>query len=99
MPVVCISRSQASSAPEEAGVDSVVYNPIDVDSWPVGYIKDDYLLFVARVGDARVDLLFERVGHKQDSVALTDVAVDGNLDVVLEIPRAPAHDASVAPPP
>jgi hypothetical protein len=52
-----------------------------------------------RVGDARVDLLFERVGHKQDSVALTDVAVDGNLDVVLEIPRTPAHDVSAAPPP
>jgi glycogen debranching enzyme len=50
-----------------------------------------------RVGDAHVDLLFERVAHKRDSVALTDVAVDGNLDVVLEIPRAPDRDVSLAP--
>ncbi|HTE63081.1 MAG TPA: glycogen debranching N-terminal domain-containing protein [Solirubrobacteraceae bacterium] len=37
-----------------------------------------------RVGDAGVDLLFERVA---DSVALTDVQVDGDLDVVLELAR------------
>ena len=36
------------------------------------------------VGDARVDLLFERVG-RGDSVALTDAKVKGRLDVVLEI--------------
>ncbi|HEY2656344.1 MAG TPA: glycogen debranching N-terminal domain-containing protein [Solirubrobacteraceae bacterium] len=36
------------------------------------------------VGDARVDLLFERVG-RGDSVALTDAKVEGRLDVVLEI--------------
>jgi hypothetical protein len=42
-----------------------------------------------RVGDARVDLLFERVGHRAESVALTDVRIDGQLDVVLEILRAP----------
>jgi glycogen debranching enzyme len=41
-----------------------------------------------RVADARVDLLFERVAHRTDSVALTDVRVDGDLDVLLEIPRA-----------
>jgi glycogen debranching enzyme len=39
-----------------------------------------------RIGGARVDLLFERVAHRADSVALTDVHVDGDLDVVLEIP-------------
>src|SRR5207302_571954 len=38
-----------------------------------------------RVGDARVDLLFERVAERRDSVALTDVRIDGQLDVVLEI--------------
>jgi glycogen debranching enzyme len=38
-----------------------------------------------RVGEARVDLLFERVAHRADSVALTDVRVDGELDVTLEI--------------
>jgi glycogen debranching enzyme len=37
-----------------------------------------------RVGDARVDLLFERVAQG-DNVALTDVRIDGRLDVVLEI--------------
>jgi glycogen debranching enzyme len=42
-----------------------------------------------RVGDARVDLLFERVAQRVGSVAVTDVKVDGQLDVVLEIPRAP----------
>jgi glycosyltransferase involved in cell wall biosynthesis len=47
--VVCISRSQAGYAPPEAQVRSVVYNPIDVDSWPVGYRKEDYLLFMARM--------------------------------------------------
>jgi glycosyltransferase involved in cell wall biosynthesis len=47
--VVCISKNQASYAPEAARVRAVVYNPIDVDSWPVGYQKDDYLLFMARM--------------------------------------------------
>jgi glycosyltransferase involved in cell wall biosynthesis len=46
--LVCISRSQASSAPEGANVAGVVYNPIDVESWPVGYHKQDYLLWVGR---------------------------------------------------
>jgi glycogen debranching enzyme len=36
-----------------------------------------------RVGDAGVDLLFERV-ERDGSVALTDVRIDGRLDVVLE---------------
>jgi glycogen debranching enzyme len=38
-----------------------------------------------RVADARVDLLFERVAQRSDSVALTDVQIEGDLDVVLEI--------------
>jgi glycogen debranching enzyme len=37
------------------------------------------------VGDARVDLLFERVAGRPDSVALTDAHVDGDIDVVLRI--------------
>lgn len=45
-----------------------------------------------RVGGAHVDLLFERVGERSNSVALTDAKIDGELDVVLEIPRAPDHD-------
>jgi hypothetical protein len=40
-----------------------------------------------QVAGASVDLLFERVAHRADSVALTDVQVEGDLDVVLEIPR------------
>jgi len=40
-----------------------------------------------RIGDASVDLLFERVGRHLDHVALTDVQVDGDLTVVLEIDR------------
>ena len=52
-----------------------------------------------RVGDATVDLLFERVAHRSDSVALTDVKVDGQLDVVLEILRSPEREpqSQVAP--
>jgi hypothetical protein len=48
-----------------------------------------------RVGDARVDLLCERVAQKRESVALTDVKVDGQLDVVLEIPRTRRQDGLV----
>ena len=40
-----------------------------------------------RIGEAHVDLVFERVAHRAESVALTDVKVDGQLDVVLEILR------------
>jgi glycosyltransferase involved in cell wall biosynthesis len=46
--VVCISRSQAGMAPPGADVKAVVYNPIDVEAWPVGYQKQDYLLWVGR---------------------------------------------------
>jgi glycogen debranching enzyme len=41
-----------------------------------------------RVSEARVNLLFERIAPRADSVALSDVQVEGSLDVVLEIPRA-----------
>jgi glycogen debranching enzyme len=40
-----------------------------------------------RVGEARVDLVFERVRPGGNSVALTDVQIEGELDVVLEIRR------------
>jgi glycosyltransferase involved in cell wall biosynthesis len=46
--VVCISRSQAGMAPPGADVRGVVYNPIDVEAWPVGYLKQDYLLWLGR---------------------------------------------------
>jgi glycosyltransferase involved in cell wall biosynthesis len=46
--LVCISRAQADMAPPGAGVDSVVYNPIDIDAWPVGYEKQDWLLWLGR---------------------------------------------------
>jgi glycosyltransferase involved in cell wall biosynthesis len=46
--LVCISRSQASMAPERPGAPSVVYNPIDVDAWPVALDKQDYLVWVGR---------------------------------------------------
>jgi glycosyltransferase involved in cell wall biosynthesis len=47
--VVCISHAQAGTGPDGLTVSSVVYNPIDVDSWPVGLSKQDYLLFMARM--------------------------------------------------
>jgi glycosyltransferase involved in cell wall biosynthesis len=46
--LACISRSQARMAPAEAGEPAVVYNPIDIDSWPVGLTKQDFLLWVGR---------------------------------------------------
>jgi glycosyltransferase involved in cell wall biosynthesis len=51
--LVCISQSQRSYAPPEAKARTVVYNPIDVDAIPVGYEKDDYLLWVARMTDEK----------------------------------------------
>jgi glycosyltransferase involved in cell wall biosynthesis len=46
--LVCISRSQASYAPAGANVSAVVYNPINVDSWPWKQHKEDYLLWLGR---------------------------------------------------
>jgi glycosyltransferase involved in cell wall biosynthesis len=46
--LVCISRSQAGYAPAGANVSAVVYNPIDVDSWPWKRHKEDYLLWLGR---------------------------------------------------
>jgi len=47
--IVCISHSQASFAPERTEVAGVVHNPIDVNSWPVGYQKEDWLLWLGRI--------------------------------------------------
>jgi glycosyltransferase involved in cell wall biosynthesis len=47
--VVCISQAQARMAPDPGIVDAVVYNPIDVDNWPVGYEKQDFLLWLGRM--------------------------------------------------
>jgi glycosyltransferase involved in cell wall biosynthesis len=46
--IVCISGAQADMAPPGAGVNAVVFNPIDFDAWPVGYEKDDYLFWIGR---------------------------------------------------
>ncbi|MFL5955475.1 MAG: glycosyltransferase family 4 protein [Gaiellaceae bacterium] len=46
--VVCISQSQASMAPPGADVKQVVFNPMDVESWPIGYEKLDYLFWIGR---------------------------------------------------
>jgi glycosyltransferase involved in cell wall biosynthesis len=46
--IVCISHSQASMAPDHVEVAAVVHNPIDVDAWPVGHHKQDYLLWLGR---------------------------------------------------
>jgi glycosyltransferase involved in cell wall biosynthesis len=47
--LACISRTQASRAPDRSIVDAVVHNPIDVDSWPLGCHKQDSLLWVGRM--------------------------------------------------
>jgi glycosyltransferase involved in cell wall biosynthesis len=46
--IVCISHSQAGMAPDDVSVTGVVHNPIDVDRWPVGLHKEDYLLWLGR---------------------------------------------------
>jgi glycosyltransferase involved in cell wall biosynthesis len=46
--IVCISHSQAGMAPAGLPITGVVHNPIDVDSWPVGLYKHDYLLWLGR---------------------------------------------------
>jgi glycogen debranching enzyme len=46
-----------------------------------------------RVAGSRIDLLFERVGPGAERVALTDVQVDGDVDVVLEVARGPQRGA------
>jgi len=48
-----------------------------------------------RVCDASVDLLFERIARQPDSVALTDVHIDGDVDVVLQI--RPGRDDELVP--
>ncbi|MEA2256844.1 MAG: hypothetical protein QOG35_2889 [Solirubrobacteraceae bacterium] len=67
---------------------------------------DRLALHGLRVADSRVDLLFERVTRHPETVALTDVHIDGDVDVVLEIgsggqERAPSLEdvlgASAAP--
>jgi glycosyltransferase involved in cell wall biosynthesis len=47
--IVCISHAQARSAPDDMDVAAVVHNPIDVNSWPVGHRKEDYLLWLGRI--------------------------------------------------
>jgi glycogen debranching enzyme len=48
-----------------------------------------------RVAEARVDLFFERVAARPDRVALADVQIDGDVEVVLEI--APEGEQGRAP--
>jgi glycosyltransferase involved in cell wall biosynthesis len=47
--IVCISHAQAGMAPDGASVAAVVHNPIDVDAWPVGLQKQDFLLWLGRI--------------------------------------------------
>jgi glycogen debranching enzyme len=48
-----------------------------------------------RMADARIDLVFERVASRPDSVALTDAQIDGDVDVVLHMEAG--RDDDVAP--
>jgi glycosyltransferase involved in cell wall biosynthesis len=66
--VVCISRAQAGMAPGPGIVDGVVHNPIDIDDWPLGLEKEDYLLwvgrFVAEKGPQRAIRVAKSVGRR-----------------------------------
>lgn len=78
--VVCISKAQREMAPPETEVDDVVYNPIDVDAWPVGYRKDDYLLWLARFTE-------EKGPHRAIRVAKKI-----NRPLILAGPVQPGHE-------
>ncbi|MGZ4288528.1 MAG: glycosyltransferase family 4 protein [Solirubrobacteraceae bacterium] len=78
--LVCISQSQAGMAPDGADVAAVVYNPIDVDSWPVGDHKEDYLLFMARMVE-------EKGPHRAIRVAQA-----ARRPLVLAGPVQPGHE-------
>ena len=47
--LVCISHAQARAAPDGANVTAVVHNPIDIDAWPVGERKEEWLLWLGRL--------------------------------------------------
>jgi len=47
--LVAISHSQAASAPGGVKVAAVVPNPIRVQDWPLGRVKDDYVLWIGRM--------------------------------------------------
>jgi glycogen debranching enzyme len=49
-----------------------------------------------RIAGASVDLLFERVAERPETVALTDVRLDGDIEVVLEV-RDPVRSQELAP--
>jgi hypothetical protein len=49
-----------------------------------------------RVAGASVDLLFERIADRPGTVALTDVRLDGDIEVVLEV-RDPVRSQELAP--
>jgi len=46
--LVCISDSQAASAPDQANVVGVIHNPVDVHSWPLHEDKSGALLWIGR---------------------------------------------------
>jgi glycogen debranching enzyme len=50
-----------------------------------------------RVADARVDLVFERVTRRPERVSLTEVDIDGDVDVVLHIERGRDEDRPPTP--
>jgi glycosyltransferase involved in cell wall biosynthesis len=78
--VVCISRAQRATAPPGTKVDDVVYNPIDVDAWPVGYRKQDYLLWVGRFTEEKGPQRAIRVAKKV------------NRPLILAGPVQPGHE-------
>jgi glycogen debranching enzyme len=52
-----------------------------------------------RLADARIDLAFERVTGRSDSVALTDARIDGDVEVSLEVQPGPSAGPRPARPP
>jgi glycosyltransferase involved in cell wall biosynthesis len=48
-PAVAISASQSAAAPANLQIAAVVPNPIDVSSWPMCTVKQNYVLWVGRM--------------------------------------------------
>lgn len=50
---VAISASQRATAPRQLRIAAVIPNPIDVGAWPYRNLKQDYLLWIGRMTEAK----------------------------------------------
>jgi glycosyltransferase involved in cell wall biosynthesis len=51
--VAALSHAQLEAAPENLRTVGVIPNPIDVNTWPLGYRKEPYLLWIGRMTEEK----------------------------------------------